>query len=635
MVAPHAIEHEAPLAAHAERARRHGRGHVAAGRARRPAHFVARARERAEDLHRGRGHRSAQAQGGRADRPAAWPYAIQFARIRRRPDGCGLPGDRVGNEAGRLRDVRYLGSRASAFHFDVRRLGAELARLPPALVRRRQTGAHGVQRREIEAATPEGRPGLALGRCEYPRQADRHRSLALARHHGRRRCAAAAAPAGEVRRRVPRAQHQRVPGASRPLLPGLPGRRHDGARHLRQKPAEDALALVELATLQRLHPHGAAALQPRSARGDRRVHPGRRQGLAQAGLAGGREGRDEPREHQHAARDRRDASPAQGRALWRAQRARESTSQRRLALGRLRARHFLQRRGSRLRRARSLPAARDRALHPAGARWRAGRHVADQRCLRRRSRHRLRGRSPRGRALRAGDESLAMEKRALLPQHSRYDYVPLPERRDYSWPGGKRLAFVITSNVEWFAFGAGLGHDPAKTGEPQTHRNYAWRDYGNRIGIWRLLDLFDELKLPAAHNTNTLVYDYAPQVMAAIRKRGDEVVAHGRTNSENLRGLSQPDEERILREATETITRREGKAPKGWIGSGANHTANTPDLLTGLGYKYLMDRPMDDKPVWMRTRSGPILSVPYPIELNDSQVVIHRKQDASDFCEMI
>ena len=95
--------------------------------------------------------------------------------------------------------------------------------------------------------------------------------------------------------------------------------------------------------------------------------------------------------------------------------------------------------------------------------------------------------------------------RPLLPQHSRYEFVPLPERRDYSWPGGKRLAFVITTNVEWFAFGAGLGHDPAKTGEPQTHRNYSWRDYGNRIGIWRLLELFDELKLPAAHNTNSLL----------------------------------------------------------------------------------------------------------------------------------
>ena len=95
----------------------------------------------------------------------------------------------------------------------------------------------------------------------------------------------------------------------------------------------------------------------------------------------------------------------------------------------------------------------------------------------------------------------------LVPQHDRYAFSALIDRKDYSWPGAKRLAFLLTTNVEWFAFNAGLGHDPAKPGEPQTHRNYSWRDYGNRIGVWRLLELFDELKLPAAHCTNSLVYE--------------------------------------------------------------------------------------------------------------------------------
>jgi allantoinase len=113
------------------------------------------------------------------------------------------------------------------------------------------------------------------------------------------------------------------------------------------------------------------------------------------------------------------------------------------------------------------------------------------------------------------------------------------------------------------------------------------------------------------------------------------VVAHGRTNAENLRGLWQPDEERLLREVTETIARHEGAPPAGWMGSGAYENAHTPDLLKEIGYKYLMDWPMDDQPVWLRTRAGPLLSMPYPIELNDAQVIIHRKQDASDFCDMI
>ena len=223
----------------------------------------------------------------------------------------------------------------------------------------------------------------------------------------------------------------------------------------------------------------------------------------------------------------------------------------------------------------------------------------------------------------------------LVPQHERYAFVPVVERKDYSWPGGKRLALLITTNVEWFAFGAGLGNDIAKTNEPQTHRNYAWRDYGNRIGIWRLFDLLDELRLPAGHCTNSLVYEYAPQITDAIRRRGDEVIAHGRSNAENLRGLWQPDEERILREVTQTIARHEGRPPAGWFGAGAYETAHTPDLLQELGYRYLMDWPMDDQPVWMRTRSGRILSIPYPVETDDAQGVIHRRWSAATFADAV
>jgi len=224
----------------------------------------------------------------------------------------------------------------------------------------------------------------------------------------------------------------------------------------------------------------------------------------------------------------------------------------------------------------------------------------------------------------------------LLPQHSRYDYVPLTERKDYSWPGGKRLAFCITTNIEAFAFGKGRGHDNAKHGEPQTQRNYAWRDYGNRIGIWRLFDLADELEMPLAHNTNSLLYDCAPQIFERLRKRGDEIVGHGRTNSENLHDFRwEDDEARLIREVTETFTRNEGRRPKGWMGAGAYENATTPDLLREAGYEYIMDWPHDDQPIWMRTRSGPILSVPYPVELNDSPQVIHRQHTGREFCDML
>ncbi len=223
-----------------------------------------------------------------------------------------------------------------------------------------------------------------------------------------------------------------------------------------------------------------------------------------------------------------------------------------------------------------------------------------------------------------------------LPRQTRYDYSPIFERKDYSWPDKKRLAFCITTNIECWAFLKGRGHDNAKHDAPQTHRNYSWRDYGNRIGIWRLFDLFDELKLPIAHNTNSLLYDYCPQMFDAIRRRDDEIVSHGRTNSENLSDFRwEGDEEEIIRQVTKTFTEKEGKAPKGWMGAGATENATTPDLVKEAGYTYIMDWPCDDQPFWMKTRSGPLLSVPYPVELNDASQVMHRQHTAREFCEML
>src|SRR5499426_4793098 len=222
-----------------------------------------------------------------------------------------------------------------------------------------------------------------------------------------------------------------------------------------------------------------------------------------------------------------------------------------------------------------------------------------------------------------------------LPKHNRYDYSIIGERKDYSWPGGKRLAFCMTTNIEVYAYRKGTGWDPAKKGEPQQQRNYSWRDYGNRVGIWRMFDLFEQLKLPAAHNINSLLYEYHPQICERIRKRGDEVVGHGRTNAERQGDLWELDERRLIDDVTQEITRREGGPPKGWMGPAASESNATPDLLKEAGYKYVMDWPADDQPFWLKTRSGPILSVPYPAELNDSPQIIHRQHTAREFCDML
>ncbi len=223
----------------------------------------------------------------------------------------------------------------------------------------------------------------------------------------------------------------------------------------------------------------------------------------------------------------------------------------------------------------------------------------------------------------------------MLPNQTRYARSVITNRPDYSWPDGKRLAFWIGTNIEVFAYATGVGPDPVNLSTLQTHRNYAWRDYGNRVGVWRLFDLFDEMKLPVSCLVNSYLYDAYPEIFDRIRARGDAIVGHGRTNAEIQRGMWEEDERRLIAQVTETIEHHEGRKPKGWLGPGVTESNVTPDLLKEAGYTYVLDWPCDDQPVWLETRAGKILSVPYPFELNDIGQIVFRHHTAREFCDMM
>lgn len=222
-----------------------------------------------------------------------------------------------------------------------------------------------------------------------------------------------------------------------------------------------------------------------------------------------------------------------------------------------------------------------------------------------------------------------------LKKHNRYDYSPITERADYDWPDGKRLAVYFGLNIEHFSFGEGLGHTPTNPGTQPDVRNFSWRDYGLRVGIWRVFDLFDSLGLPMCHLMNTSIYDYAPQIPAKIRDRGDEFVGHGVTNSEEQGAYSEAEEGKLIAAATGAFHDHEGDGPGGWMGPWISESAYTPDLLAENGYRYIMDWSADDQPFWMRTRSGRLLSIPYHIEINDSPAQLSRRQTADDFTQMV
>ena len=224
----------------------------------------------------------------------------------------------------------------------------------------------------------------------------------------------------------------------------------------------------------------------------------------------------------------------------------------------------------------------------------------------------------------------------ILKTHGRYAYAPIHRRPDYSFPAGKRLAVYIALNVEHFDFGDGLGASLAPGGPQPDVLNFSWRDFGNRVGVWRCFDLFDELKLPAACLANTALYDYCPEVMAACVKRGDEIVGHGHTNSERQGTLAEPAERALIEYCRDRIARESGAAPAGWLSPWISESAVTTDLLAEAGYRYTLNWCHDEQPVRFTTRSGkPLWSIPYPQELYDIPMIVARQMDGSDFADMI
>lgn len=223
-----------------------------------------------------------------------------------------------------------------------------------------------------------------------------------------------------------------------------------------------------------------------------------------------------------------------------------------------------------------------------------------------------------------------------LPTHGRFDYQAINDRPDWAWPGGARLAVYLGYNIEHFAFGEGLGACLGPVSPQPDVLNYSWREYGNRVGAWRCLELFDSLGLPPAVLLNTALYDHCPQLVQAHAQRGHELVGHGHTNAERQGGWSEADERALLADCRARIQAESGSVPTGWLSPWISESRLTPDLLAETGYTYTLNWCHDDQPIAMRTRGGRRLwSVPYPQELNDIPMIMARQMEAPAFFAMV
>jgi allantoinase len=206
-----------------------------------------------------------------------------------------------------------------------------------------------------------------------------------------------------------------------------------------------------------------------------------------------------------------------------------------------------------------------------------------------------------------------------------YDYSPMRGRAKLKWPNGARVAVHIVPNIEHWDVHDDKGHMDV--------RNNPRNDYGLRVAVWRLFDIFSERNIPTTIALNASVCRFYPQIIEAAKARGDEFMGHGMTNSEHLDLVPSASAASIVRAAVETISASTGQRVRGWLGPGLGEADGTLDALKAAGIEYVCDwGAADDQPFPMKNG---LYAVPYTLDINDIGLIDRQGTPASVFAQYI
>lgn len=220
--------------------------------------------------------------------------------------------------------------------------------------------------------------------------------------------------------------------------------------------------------------------------------------------------------------------------------------------------------------------------------------------------------------------------------HERIAYSAWPDRAPIVWPSGARIALWVAPNIEHYEYLPAVVRvrNPWPRVPHPDILGYGLRDYGNRVGVWRLMEVFDRFDLRCTVSLSMAVLDMYPEIAEAMQARQWEFMSHGLYNTRYHWGLSE-DEERAAIEACQAIHRRHtGRGLPGWFSPAASNTLHTPDLVAEAGIAYLCDLYHDDQPTPIRVRQGELFSLPYSMEINDS-IAWRRGMESAAFAQKI
>ena len=223
--------------------------------------------------------------------------------------------------------------------------------------------------------------------------------------------------------------------------------------------------------------------------------------------------------------------------------------------------------------------------------------------------------------------------------HDRYEWSHLFDRPRIDWPGGARIALWICTSVQWFPMHMSGKPFRAPGGltmpYPDT-RHYTSRDYGNRVGIFRILNVLDRLGLPASFAVNAAVAERYPSLMGEISGERREIIAHGVDAAQvHHSGLSVEAETAMVRHTLEVLRGASSQKVTGWLSPGRAQSFATPDILAAQGIEYACDWANDDMPYPMRTESGPLWAMPLAQETDDRTVLLDFRHTEEAWLEQV
>ncbi|MFC8671037.1 polysaccharide deacetylase family protein [Streptomyces sp. NPDC057199] len=218
---------------------------------------------------------------------------------------------------------------------------------------------------------------------------------------------------------------------------------------------------------------------------------------------------------------------------------------------------------------------------------------------------------------------------ALTNSNPHYDYSAIVDRQVPPLPGGARVAVWVGVNVEYYPYGRpALSLAPFTAELEPDPTNYGWRDYGPRVGIWRLAEVLEGAGIPFTAITNADVLERYPRIAEEGARRGWAWVAHGTDNATWHVGMERAAEVELISGIADRFGKAVGVRPKGWLGPVLTTTSNTTSVLAELGFDYSLDWQVDDLPFDLSVPTGRLLSVPYSSEVNDIPLTFLHHQSA-------